>query len=123
MEHLAPPFIGEQTSGSDSASPLQLYSLDMQHNIADSPYLGYSSAELSQSAIAAVVDALARSGLPFFQHPKMNPAIQAQLWRNQRNRILRSGLEKAPATSMPLLICGDQFSGKTLTLKHLHQTA
>ena len=115
MTHLAPP--------SASASPLQLYSLDMQRNAVDSPHLGYASAELSQSAVAAVVDALARSGLPFFQHPKMNPAIQAQLWRNQRDRMLRSGWEQAPATSMPLLICGDPFSGKTLTLKHLHQTA
>ena len=115
MTHLAPP--------SASASPLQLYSLDMQRHSVDSPHLRYSSAELSQSAVSEVVYALARSGLPFFQHPKMNPAIQAQLWSNQRNRILRSGWEQMPATSMPLLICGDPFSGKTLTLKHLHQTA
>ena len=110
MTHLAPP--------SASASPLQLYSLDMQRNSIDSPHLGYSSAELSQSAVAAVVDALARSGLPFFQHPKMGPAIETQLWRNQRNHMPRSGLELVPATSMPLVICGDPFSGKTLTLKY-----
>ena len=41
---------------------------------------------LSQSAIAAVVDALSRSGLPFLQlvGVRMDPAIEAQLERNRR---------------------------------------
>ena len=82
MDHLAPP--------------PQLYSLQL-----------YTSLDgLDRSATAAVVDALSRSGLPFFQllghgggnptiDPQqlmMNPAIAAQLQRNQHNFMLTSDL-------------------------------
>ena len=64
-----------------------------------------------------MVDALSHSGLPFFELEgflrRMDPAIEAQLWRNQRNFMLGSELKRVPATSIRLFICGDPFAGKT----------
>jgi hypothetical protein len=64
-----------------------------------------------------VVDALSRSGLPFLQLPDrdrnvipLDPAIEAQLLRNQRLMVMRE-LETVPAKSLRLFICGDPFAG------------
>ena len=119
MDHLAPPKNGVETAGSSStlpSSPPQLYSLR----------LGNFSGYLSPSATAAVVDALSRSGLPFFDiqnlggSRKNEPVIEAQLKRNQRNFLLGKDSTRVAATSMRLFICGDPFAGKqsTLSLKH-----
>ena len=106
VDHLAPPKKEEaETVGSSTASsPPQLYSLELGR---------IKGTELSRSATAAVVDALSRSGLPFFElnNPRKDPAIKAQLWRNQRNYMLGSDLKRVPATSMRLFICGDPFAG------------
>ena len=90
------------------SSPPQLYGLR----------LGYFRGDLSRPATAVVVDALSRSSLPFFEMkhiflPMKDPAIEAQLWRNQRNFMLGSELKRVPATSIRLFICGDPFAGKT----------
>ena len=84
-----------------------------------------SKGNFSRSATAAVVDALSRSGLPFFQiqylaSSRKNPAIEAQVKRNQRNFLLGLDSTRVSATSMRLFICGDPFAGKqiTLSLKH-----
>ena len=105
MEHLAPLKKASEIAGCTPASLPRLYSLQ----------LGYFSGDFSRSATAAVVDALSRSGLPFFGSlgwSKVDPAIEAQLWRNQRNFLLGSDLKRVPATSMRLFICGDPFAGK-----------
>ena len=121
MDHLAPPKNGLETAGSSSStlpsSPPQLYSLQLG---------ALRGGDLSRSATAAVVDALSRSGLPFFhilddvKNRKNNPAIEAQVKRNQRNFLLGLDSTRVAATSMRLFICGDPFAGKqsTLSLKH-----
>ena len=103
MDHLAPPKKGAETAGNTPSSPPQLYRLDLGR---------IRRGELSQSATAAVVDALSRSGLPSFDFLGVwEPAMTAQLWRNQRNYMLGSDLKRVPATSMRLFICGDPFAG------------
>ena len=98
MEHLAP------TKKEVGAEPPQLYSLKLGLLL---------SVELSQSTIGVVVDGLSRSGLPFFEYSNSkDPAVKAQLWRNQRNFLLGSDLKRVPATSMRSFICGDPFTGK-----------
>ena len=96
MDHLAPPKKGAETAGNIHSSPPQLFSLQ----------LGWITDGLSRSATAAVVDALSRSGLPFFEIRSLNSyrsmlssfepggfslhrnrRIQNQLWWNQRNLI------------------------------------
>ena len=96
MDHLAPPKKGPETAGSIPSTPPQLYSLR----------LGKIRGDLNRSATAMVVDALSRSGLPFFEIRSLNSArsmlssfepggfslhrnrrIQNQLWWNQRNLI------------------------------------
>jgi hypothetical protein len=71
--------------------------------------------ELSGHAVAAVVDALSKSGLPFLELEGLNldkhPAIEAQLQSNRRLWEL-GDLERVPATSIRLFICGDPFAGK-----------
>jgi hypothetical protein len=71
--------------------------------------------ELSGRAVAAVVDALSKSGLPFLELLGINvdehPAIEAQLQRNRRLWDLRN-LKRVPATSIRLFICGDPYAGK-----------
>ena len=116
MDHLAPPKTALKTAGSIPSSPPRLYSL---------PLGIITDGDLSRFAAAAVVDALSRSGLPFFEiegilFSKKNPAIEAQLKRNQRNSLLGLDSARVPATSMRLFICGDPFAGKqsTLSLKH-----
>jgi hypothetical protein len=75
---------------------------------------------MSQEAVAAVVDALSLSGLPFLRiiNSRLrwlvvkHPAIEAQLRKNQRQFMLGfSHLQRAPATSMRLFVCGDPFAG------------
>ena len=115
MEHLAPAkTVVVSADNTESTSPPQLlYSLEFSSN--------FSLENLSRSATAAVVDALSRSGLPFFQISVMDkePAIEAQLWRNQRNFMLGSDLKRVPATSIRLFICGDPFAGKTMNDHHI----
>ena len=100
MEHLAP---AKKEVGTD-ARPPQLYSLKLGLLL---------SVEFSEATIGAMVDALSRSGLPFFEYyHSPDPAVKAQLWRNQRNFFLGSDLKRVPATSTRLFICGDPFAGK-----------
>ena len=115
VDHLAPPKKGGETAGNIHSSPPQLYSLQ----------LGYFSGNFSRSATTAVVDALSRSGLPFFQiqylaSSRKNPAIEDQLKRNQHSFLLGKDSTRVTATSMRLFICGDPFAGKqsTHSLKH-----
>jgi hypothetical protein len=76
----------------------------------------------SQKTVAAVVDALSLIGLPFLQvgvaeagagrRALADPSIEAQLRRNQRQFMLGFfDLQRAPATSMRLFVCGDPFAG------------
>ena len=119
MDHLAPPKKEEaETAGSSStlpSSPPQLYSLQLGE---------FQGHELSRSATAAVVDALSRSGLPFFdiqnfgKSRKNQPVIEAQLKRNQRNFLLGKDSTRVAATSMRLFICGDPFAGTQNTHTH-----
>jgi hypothetical protein len=74
---------------------------------------------LSRRAVAAVVDALSKSGLPFLELWRfgnkipLDPAIEAQLQRNRRLWEL-GDLERVPATSIRLFICGDPYAGKLI---------
>ena len=105
MEHLAKKEVGTD------ARPPQLYSLKLGLLL---------SVEFSKATIHAMMDALSRSGLPFFEYYhspdpndyKDHAAVKAQLWRNQRNFFLGSDLKRVPATSTRLFICGDPFAGK-----------
>ena len=98
MEHLAKKEVGTD------ARPPQLYSLKLGLLL---------SVEFSKATIHAMMDALSRSGLPFFEYyHSPDPAVKAQLWRNQRNFFLGSDLKRVPATSTRLFICGDPFAGK-----------
>jgi hypothetical protein len=76
----------------------------------------YETDELSGRAVAAVVDALSKSGLPFLELLGINihehPAIEAQLQRNRRLFHELRDLERVPATSIRLFICGDPYAGK-----------
>jgi hypothetical protein len=73
--------------------------------------------QLSERAVAAVVDALSKSGLSFLELSGINlrkyPAIEAQLQRNRRLWEL-GDLERVPATSIRLFICGDPYAGKLI---------
>ena len=116
VDHLAPPKKEAETVGSSTASsPPQLYSLKLGQIEGD---------ELSRSATAAVVDALSRSGLPFFhildfgKSRKNQPVIEAQLKRNQHNFLLAKDSTRVAATSMRLFICGDPFAGLGKTHTH-----
>ena len=111
MENLAPSKKEVKTSGSNPESPPKLYSLQLSSRKSAESYV------LGRSATAAVVDALSRSGLPFFEYNyRMDPAIQAQLRRNQRDFMAGLDSTRVPATSMRLFICGDPFAGKQSTL-------
>ena len=109
MDHLAPPKKGMEKVSSTPSLPPRLYSLSLGGRLDPTP-----------SVIAAVIDALSGSGLPFFElkmsdRVEMDPAIEAQLERNRRVFML-GGLETVPATSMRLFICRDhQDAGKLLT--------
>ena len=99
-----------------SASPsARLYSLTLGK---------FPNANLElRRTVAAVVDGLSRSSLPFLELEgvhKMDPAIEAQLLMNQRMFILGDYLEKVPANSMRLFICGDPYAGKTTLLSTMH---
>ena len=113
MDSLVGPPKKEEAETAIPSSPPQLYSLQ----------LGSQRGELSRSATAAVVDALSRSGLPFFGIANDlllgsggNPAIEAQVKRNQRNFLLGLDSTRVPATSLRLFIYRDPFAGKAHTL-------
>ena len=72
----------------------------------------------SLTITAAVVDALYASRLPFFKledwygtDVPLDPAIKAQLLRNQLLFRFANDLERVPATSIRLFICGDPYAG------------
>ena len=72
----------------------------------------------SLTTTAAVVDALYASRLPFFKLEDwdrrdipLDPAIKAQLLRNQLLFRFGDELERVPATSIRLFICGDPYAG------------
>jgi hypothetical protein len=70
--------------------------------------------QLSRQAVASVVDALSKTGLPFLELMGLSdqdPAIEAQLQKNQQLFEL-GDLERVPATSIRLFICGDPHAGK-----------
>ena len=92
-----------------SSSPAPLESLTLGT-------LRYTTGLESPRTTRAIVDALSLSGLPFLQLRGLgtiDPAIEAQLQRNQRDFILQSDMK--PATSIRLFICGDPFAGKNMT--------
>jgi hypothetical protein len=66
-------------------------------------------------AVAALLDALSKSGLPFLRVMGLrdpDPSIEAQLLRN-RHLFELGDLERVPATSIRLFICGDPYAGKS----------
>jgi hypothetical protein len=92
--------------GEPARLPAQLYSLTLGK-------LPHNSVLETGRATPSVVDALAASGLPFLELKglcSIDPAIEAQLTRNQRLFVL-GDLKKVPATSLRLFICGDPFAG------------
>ena len=103
------------TSLSSSPAPLESLTLGT---------LRYKTGLESPRSTRAIVDALSLSGLPFLQLrglDTIDPAIEAQLRRNQRLFIL-GDLQKVPATSMRLFICGDPFAGRQITPYLPHET-
>ena len=103
--------LAKKEVGTD-ARPPQLYSLKLGLLL---------SVEFREATIGAMVDALSRSGLPFFEYNyRMDPAIQAQLRRNQRDFMAGLVSTRVPATSIRLFICGDPFAGKYCNIRLIH---
>ena len=105
------------------------YLLDCMEELAQSParlyrltlgrlFCNTTDLDSNRAIVAAVLDALSRSGIPFLELKgleNMDPSIEAQIARNQRLFMLGGDLEKVSATSMRLFICIDPDAGKLLT--------